>query len=164
MKIKVLSMILVFICATACNDENEDAYEKYLPIISELPTYRMTHGEIGLISEDLFTQEAILLRSKDQVIDLFSQSFLKKYPQYLSVDFEKYSLIIASTLMARKVLKRNTYFIYSKKELPPYYELRLFYTLDGTNKLDNHIMEIFGILIDKLETSEEIRLITSISL
>lgn len=158
-------MIAIFIfmcCFSACNKNDDVSTFDIIPIISELPTYRMTHAEDGLISEDLFTQEAIIFQSKEQVIDFFTPDFLEKYPEYYSFDFNKYSLIIATTLLSRNVKKRDVYFVFNREALPAKYELRLFYSLENVPK-QNFDLEIFGILVNKINL-DTINLISVMSI
>ncbi len=98
--IQLLMLALMLPCLTACNnDDDEPMVAKYLEISRRLPIYYKLSGDNNLIPipGDKANDEILLLNSADEVRSNIGEDFLQAYPDYLSVDFNHYSLVVKTS-------------------------------------------------------------------
>lgn len=69
-------------------------YAERIEIVKELPVYCSQLDSSELVSADEINWEAIAFQSEDEVKNYFSEAFLQAYPDYLKVDFSKYTLLV----------------------------------------------------------------------
>lgn len=90
MLIALCSMLVVLL---GCQHEPV-VYAERIEIVKELPAYYCLIDSSKLISPDDLEWEAVLFNSEEEVKAYFSDAFLQAYPDYLKVDFSKYTLLV----------------------------------------------------------------------
>ncbi len=153
----LLAAILPYL--TACGNEDDGpVVAKYLDIARRLPTYYKLSSDNDLIpiSTGQEGDEVLLLNSTDEVRSYIGDDFLQAYPNYLSVDFNRYSLVVKTSYKFPYVI--NT----SESEFSiiynPYRQCwQLSETVYSTKTLeDNYYVERIALVVDKLESGAAI--------
>ncbi len=153
-----LLLVAILPCLTACSDDDNPVVAQYLDIVRRLPIYYEPSGDNNLIpsSPDNAGDEVLLLNSDDEVRSHISDSFLQAYPEYLSVDFGRYSLIVKTSYKFPYVI--NT----SESEFSiiynPYRQCwQVSEIIYPTDTLENdYYVERVALVVDKLENGTTI--------
>ena len=90
-----LLITFAWLLLPSCNNDDEPVIAQYLNVAGKLPAYYVPKDQNTLIDvSQNNNDEIVLLNSTEEVKSQLENDFLQNYPSYLSVDFNKYSLIV----------------------------------------------------------------------
>lgn len=90
-----LLITFAWLLLPSCNNDDEPVIAQYLNVAGKLPAYYVPKDQNALIdASQSNNDEIVLLNSTEEVKSQLENDFLQNYPSYLSVDFNKYSLIV----------------------------------------------------------------------
>ena len=90
-----LLITFAWLLLPSCNNDDEPVIAQYLNVAGKLPTYYVPKDQNALIDVSQSNNDEIaLFNSTEEVKSQLENDFLQNYPSYLSVDFNKYSLIV----------------------------------------------------------------------
>ena len=90
-----LLITFAWLLLPSCNNDDEPVIAQYLNVAGKLPTYYVPKDQNALIdASQSNNDEIVLFNSTEEVTSQLENDFLQNYPSYLSVDFNKYSLIV----------------------------------------------------------------------
>lgn len=90
-----LLITFAWLLLPSCNNDDEPVIAQYLNVAGKLPTYYVPKDQNTLIDVSQSNNDEIaLFNSTEEVKSQLGNDFLQNYPSYLSVDFNKYSLIV----------------------------------------------------------------------
>ena len=90
-----LLITFAWLLLPSCNNDDEPVIAQYLNVAGKLPAYYVPKDQNALIdASQSNNDEIVLFNSTEEVKSQLENDFLQKYPSYLSVDFNKYSLIV----------------------------------------------------------------------
>ncbi|MDR2919786.1 MAG: hypothetical protein LBV72_10535 [Tannerella sp.] len=172
----------------SCNNES-DTINYRLPISSELPLCSYSLSDIDTtnkeaILEILRNREAIVIQSEadlenclSEIENLYDKGFRKKYPEYTSVDFSKYTLLLSNFIQSfdpEDCIEMNSYFYTSEyaarnSYLLEEYENYDYYYIRHHSYYGNEWNEIpvfvyvSGIVVDKIPEGGKVRSLVNYS-
>ncbi len=129
--------------------------------IKELPIFCSSINENKLIPKDEIKNKVLILNSKEDVIENISESFLHEYPNYLDIDFEKYTLLVRTSYVDYHVINRKVSLI--KETCCNYYHLQIRYEVGEILPENNYSVERIAIISEKINKDTEIKVEASIS-
>ena len=174
----VLVLLLIAgILFFSCNES--EIINNSLPIRSELPLCRFTLNSLDSIDKDtkhdLLSREAYVIQSEanleaylTEIETYYDKDFRKKYPEYTSVDFSKYTMIVHSFLdpcgpqnfisSKSSFYDRDNVSDNYKSEDCFYYWLHYRSYYSGSDVLDETppLIYISGIVVDKIPANEKV--------
>ena len=90
-----LLITFAWLLLPSCNNDDEPVIAQYLNVAGKLPVYYVPKDQNALIdASQSNNDEIVLFNSTEEVKSQLENDFLQNYPSYLSVDFNKYSLIV----------------------------------------------------------------------
>ncbi len=90
-----LLITFAWLLLPSCNNDDEPVIAQYLNVAGKLPAYYVPKDQNALIdASQSNNDEIVLFNSTEEVKSQLENDFLQNYPSYLSVDFNKYSLIV----------------------------------------------------------------------
>lgn len=149
MRQKVFVCVLILIsCFYSCKDD--DSPTQYLQIVAELPVYCANSNEQGLISKDELVNKVFVYNSKEDVKNNFTEAFLNKFPDYLHIDFTKYSLLVKTSIVDYEILNKKISFYLKNRDTQNIYHYQIDYYV-GEQCADNeYFIERSAIVVDKI--------------
>ena len=106
----------VLLTTTGCQHDPV-VYAERIEIVKELPVYCSQLDSSKLVSADEINWETIAFQSEDEVKTYFSEAFLQAYPDYLKVDFSKYTLLVRTYYDFRDYEKREFSLVKNMEEI-----------------------------------------------
>lgn len=169
----------------SCN--KSEVIDNSLPIRSELPLCRYTLSSIDSTNKeaayDLLKQDAIVIQSDADLEDclneietFFDKDFRNKYPEYSSVDFSRYTMIVHSfwdPYNPANLVRSKSYFYNRdnvsdqyKSESASYYYLqnREYYAESNVSDERFPLIYISGIVVDKIPENEKVTTVVGFGL
>lgn len=187
MKRFVLLMQLLFagILFFSCNES--EIIDNSLPIRSELPLCRYTFNSIDSANKedvnDLLGRGAIVIRSEtdledclNEIENFYDKDFREKYPEYTSVDFSKYTMIVHyfwDPYYPVNFISSKSYFydrdhvsdLHKSEDYSYYYlQRRNYYSESTVSDEKRPLIYISGIVVDKIPDNEKVTCIVSFGL
>ena len=90
-----LLITFAWLLLPSSNNDDEPVIAQYLNVAGKLPAYYVPKDQNALIdASQSNNDEIVLFNSTEEVKSQLENDFLQNYPSYLSVDFNKYSLIV----------------------------------------------------------------------
>lgn len=152
-KLIFFSLFLIFFCNC---DKNSEVTLIPLRVITELPVYYVNNNSSTLITEKDIDDNVLILNSEIKVKDYFSDTFLHEYPEYLDVDFSKYSLLIKTSWITYKVSDRKIHFYLEKTNHQKIYKFQVDYSIDSLSIEEGYYIERIAIVVNKIDTNSVI--------
>ncbi len=157
------ALLLALPALTSCDDNDEPSIQlETVSIERELTRVAVPlRATEGVLTEPNQGIDAWVCNSQDQVRRSQTNEFLTRYPEYLNVDFSKYSLICYRTLVLNysrlNKVDYSFYRVIADRDEDGYGTYRinstLWYNIDdwSINEGDSYIMQI-GLLVPRIST------------
>lgn len=151
-----LSFVLIF---CNCSDNKEDTDYDLIDnkIHTILTRYKTFEGEENLLNFKVTGAKTYVINSRDELVNLLGEKFIKKFDDYSNIDYENNSVIICISNLAYDNDIESLNFYTNKSFYPPQHILRIDYTKNDIVKGD-FIIEIIGVVIDKIDGDQTIYL------
>ncbi|MGL4367212.1 MAG: hypothetical protein ACRCTQ_02865 [Brevinemataceae bacterium] len=147
-KIIRLFFLTIPILFIHCNKGIEPTIKEFI-INYELPVYFVINNQNNLIPQNQINNKIMHFNTKKEVQSYFTETFLENYPDYLNVDFSKYSLLVQTTCVYYNINKRVIRFYWSNTEKKYRYNVD-YYTTTVCDD-ESYYIERTAIIIDKIE-------------
>ena len=119
--------------------------------MTELPTYYGKSNEQELISEDELVNKVFIYNSKKEVENNLTETFLNEFPDYLYIDFTKYSLLVKTSIVDYEVLKKKMSFYLKNENTQNVYLFQIDYYV-GEQCADNeYFIERTAIVVNRIK-------------
>ena len=126
-------------------------YAERIEIVKELPVYCSQLDSSELVSADEINWEAIAFQSEDEVKNYFSEAFLQAYPDYLKVDFSKYTLLVRTYYDFRDYEKREFSLVKNMEEKILYFSIYTENVVSGNPEPEIVYIERIAFVVEKLD-------------
>ena len=120
MKLKYLLsgfLVLLPFLYSSCEEDYTPTYLNQ-NIVDELPYCNTLLEDSSLISNDEI--RSLVCNSDEEIRRKFSPKFLSVYPEYERVDFNRYSVLVITSIIQGKVMDRSVR--YYKSSSAPHYD------------------------------------------
>ena len=155
-------LYIIIYCFCSCDNDNRPVV-KNLPIETELPVYINKNNKPGLINDNEIKRQVLVLNSEEEVKANLTNVFLNEYTDYLDIDFTKYSLLIKTSIIDYKILRRKINYYYTSENNRDYYNLQIDYYVGDQFSEKEFLIERVGIVVDKIKNNSTIEFKTSYS-
>lgn len=158
---RVCSYLLLLILCMSCSREVK-YLSTSLTIHETLPIYfEKLDCDTLLLQDDLtYHFDVLLLNSQEDVQTYVEKHFLDVYPEYLQVDFSKYSLIVWTDFVFYEIINRDIAIYRNNSD--DFYSFYVNYDVGELCDNDPYIERI-AIVTDKIESGTKIERRYSIS-
>ena len=157
---------LIFFCCvlltTVGCQHDPVIYAERIEIVKELPVYCSQLDSIELVSADEINWEAIAFQSEDEVKNYFSEAFLQAYPDYLKVDFSKYTLLVRTYYDFRDYEKREFSLVKNMEEKILYFSIYTENVVSGNPEPEIVYIERIAFVVEKLDKDYSIKTTCSV--
>lgn len=157
---------LIFFCCvlltTVGCQHDPVIYAERIEIVKELPVYCSLLDSSELVSADEINWEAIAFQSEDEVKNYFSEAFLQAYPDYLKVDFSKYTLLVRTYYDFRDYEKREFSLVKNMEEKILYFSIYTENVVSGNPELEKVYIERIAFVVEKLDKDYSIKTTCSV--
>ncbi len=137
-------------------------YAERIEIVKELPVYCSQLDSSELVSADEINWEAIAFQSEDEVKNYFSEAFLQAYPDYLKVDFSKYTLLVRTYYDFRDYEKREFSLVKNMEEKILYFSIYTENVVSGNPEPEIVYIERIAFVVEKLDKDYSIKTTCSV--
>lgn len=137
-------------------------YAERIEIVKELPVYCSLLDSSKLVSADEINWEAIAFQSEDEVKNYFSEAFLQAYPDYLEVDFSKYTLLVRTYFDFRDYEKREFSLVKNMEEKVLYFSIYTENVVSDNPKPEKVYIERIAFVVEKLDKDYSIKTTCSV--
>lgn len=162
-KIKWLIFVAFFlqiIFFSSCNKEIDYPIDN-VQIIEELSIFYCKKDQNELIGDNEIVNKIIILNSKEDAINNFTESFLDSYPEYLQIDYNKYSVLVRTAPVDYNIINRNISLLFYKTSNS--YQYYIDYLVGDVCDVNDYYIERTAIVIDKILSHSKIEVGSSIS-
>ncbi len=157
---------LIFFCCvlltTVGCQHDPVIYAERIEIVKELPVYCSQLDSSELVSADEINWEAIAFQSEDEVKNYFSEAFLQAYPDYLKVDFSKYTLLVRTYYDFRDYEKREFSLVKNMEEKILYFSIYTENVVSGNPEPEIVYIERIAFVVEKLDKDYSIKTTCSV--
>ncbi len=157
---------LIFFCCvlltTVGCQHDPVIYAERIEIVKELPVYCSQLDSSELVSADEINWEAIAFQSEDEVKTYFSEAFLQAYPDYLKVDFSKYTLLVRTYYDFRDYEKREFSLVKNMEEKILYFSIYTENVVSGNPEPEIVYIERIAFVVEKLDKDYSIKTTCSV--
>ena len=157
---------LIFFCCvlltTVGCQHDPVIYAERIEIVKELPVYCSQLDSSELVSADEINWEAIAFQSEDEVKNYFSEAFLQAYPDYLKVDFSKYTLLVRTYYDFRDYEKREFSLVKNMEEKITYFSIYTENVVSGNPEPEIVYIERIAFVVEKLDKDYSIKTTCSV--
>lgn len=154
----VFSLQIIFF--SSCNKEIDYPVDN-IQIIEELSIFYCKKNQNELIGDNEIVNKIVILNSKEDAINNFTESFLESYPEYLQIDYNKYSVLVRTAPVDYNIISRNISFLFHKTSNT--YQYQIDYLVGDVCDVDDYYIERTAIVIDKILSHSKIEVGSSIS-
>lgn len=159
----ILNVLAVcFLSFCSCSKEDQPR-TKNIPIISELEIYYRKNLPQELIKEKEIINKVLILNSEDEVEKEFTPSFLDEFRDYTNIDFNKYTLLVRTSIVDYEIMNRKIFFYKKITEGIESFNLQIDYYVGNQCSENEYYIERVAVIIDKLENIKKIEIGTSIT-
>ena len=144
----------------SCNKEMDSPIEN-IAIKEELPIYISKKNSNKLICDNEIVNKIIILNSKEDALNNFTESFLVSYPEYLQIDYNRYSVLVRTAPVDYNVINRNISLLFQKTS--NCYRYQIDYLVGDVCDVNDYYIERTAIVIDKILSHTKIEVGSSIS-
>ena len=114
-----------------------------------------------MIGDNEIVNKIIILNSKEDAINNFTESFLDSYPEYLQIDYNKYSVLVRTAPVDYNIINRNISLLFYKTSNS--YQYYIDYLVGDVCDVNDYYIERMAIVIDKILSHSKIEVGSSIS-
>ena len=114
-----------------------------------------------MIGDNEIVNKIIILNSKEDAINNFTESFLDSYPEYLQIDYNKYSVLVRTAPVDYNIINRNISLLFYKTSNS--YQYYIDYLVGDVCDVNDYYIERTAIVIDKILSHSKIEVGSSIS-
>lgn len=147
-----------FLCSC---DKEIDYPTENIPIVEEPPVFYCKKSQNELIGDNEIVNKIIILNSKEDAINNFTESFLASYPEYLQMDYNKYSVLVRTAPVDYNIINRNISLLFHKTSNS--YRYQIDYLVGDVCDVNDYFHERTAIVIDKILSHSKIEAGSSIS-
>lgn len=151
----------VLLTATGCQHDPV-VYAERIEIVKELPVYCSQLDSSKLVSADEINWETIAFQSEDEVKNYFPEAFLQAYPDYLKVDFSKYTLLVRTYYDFRDYEKREFSLVKNMEEKILYFSIYTENVVSDNPEPEKVYIERIAFVVEKLDKDYSIKTTCSV--
>ncbi len=151
----------VLLTTTGCQHDLV-VYAERIEIVKELPVYCSQLDSSKLVSADEINWEAIAFQSEDEVKNYFSEAFLQAYPDYLKVDFSKYTLLVRTYYDFKDYEKREFSLVKNMEEKILYFSIYTENVVSDSQEPEKVYIERIAFVVEKLDKDYSIKTTCSV--
>lgn len=151
----------VLLTTTGCQHDPV-VYAERIEIVKELPVYCSPLDSSKLVSVDEINWETIAFQSEDEVKNYFSEAFLQAYPDYLKVDFSKYTLLVRTYYDFRDYEKREFSLVKNMEEKILYFSIYTENVVSDDPEPEKVYIERIAFVVEKLDKDYSIKTTCSV--
>ncbi len=137
-------------------------YAERIKIVKKLPVYCSQLDSSKLVSADEINWETIAFQSEDEVKNYFSEAFLQAYPDYLKVDFSKYTLLVRTYYDFRDYEKREFSLVKNMEEKILYFSIYTENVVSDSQEPEKVYIERIAFVVEKLDKDYSIKTTCSV--